>query len=162
MPRVGTGYDVHRLVVGRPLVLGGVTIPHSLGLDGHSDADVLVHAIMDAILGAAAMGDIGQHFPPSDPRYAGASSIGLLRTVRQMIEERGWRVENVDATVMAEAPRLAPYVEEMRRRIGEAIGLETSSIGIKATTNEGLGFIGRGEGIAALAVAMLDNSSPTL
>lgn len=153
--RVGTGYDVHRLVEGRPLVLGGVTIQHESGLEGHSDADALIHAIMDALLGAAGLEDIGHHFPPSDERFRNASSLGLLATVRTLVEEAGWSVVNVDSTVVAERPKLAPYVALMKRAIGEVLGLSEREIGIKATTNEGLGFAGRREGIAAMAVALL-------
>ncbi|MDA8219523.1 MAG: 2-C-methyl-D-erythritol 2,4-cyclodiphosphate synthase [Dehalococcoidales bacterium] len=156
MPRVGIGYDVHRLVQGRPLVLGGVPIAHPLGLEGHSDADVLVHAIMDAILGALALGDIGQHFPPDDPQYKDASSIGLLRRVRELVGARGWEVVNVDVSVAAEAPKLSPHNEQMRRTVADALGIAVDRVSIKATTNERLGFVGRREGIAALAVALLD------
>lgn len=153
---MGVGYDVHRLVKGRPLVLGGVEIPFPRGLQGHSDADVLIHAIMDALLGAAALGDIGQLFPDSDPHYQGASSLGLLQQVGQMIDSHGWRVDNIDATVVAEEPRLASYIPQMKAKIAQTLGM--SRVGIKATTSEGLGFVGRGEGIAALAVASLERS----
>jgi 2-C-methyl-D-erythritol 2,4-cyclodiphosphate synthase len=157
--RVGIGYDVHPLAEGRPLFLGGVHFDHPLGLAGHSDADVLLHAIMDAVLGAAALGDIGLHFPPGDPAYKGRSSLDLLRRVRSLVGEQGWRIVNVDATVIAEAPKLAPRVPEMRTAIGSACGLPPENVGVKATTNEGLGFIGRGEGIAAFAVALLDSAN---
>lgn len=155
MQRFGIGYDVHRLVPGRPLVLGGVRIEHELGLDGHSDADVLAHAIIDALLGAAALGDIGRHFPPSDPSFRGADSMELLARVARLLRERGWRPWNVDATVVAERPRLAPHVEAMRSRIAAAAGLEPGAVSVKATTNERLGPEGRGEGISALAVASI-------
>jgi 2-C-methyl-D-erythritol 2,4-cyclodiphosphate synthase len=151
--RVGIGYDVHRLVEGRALVLGGVRIESERGLEGHSDADALLHAVMDALLGAAGMADIGQHFPPGDERYRDASSLDLLGRVRATIEGEGWRVGNVDVTVIAERPRLAPYVPQMKTAIGGALGIPQLRVGVKATTNEGLGFLGRGEGIAAIAVA---------
>ncbi|MCL5027090.1 MAG: 2-C-methyl-D-erythritol 2,4-cyclodiphosphate synthase [Chloroflexi bacterium] len=154
--RVGIGYDVHRLVAGRRLVLGGVEIPHERGLEGHSDADVLLHAIADALLGAAALGDIGQHFPPSDPQYRDASSLMLLARVGEIIAAAGWKVANIDAALVAEQPRVLPYVPLMRERIAGALGLEIAQVGIKATTSEGLGFAGRGEGIAAWAVALIE------
>lgn len=153
--RIGFGYDVHRLVEGRPLVLGGVTIPFERGLLGHSDADVLLHAIMDALLGAAALGDIGQHFPDTDPAYKGADSLELLRHVGERLTREGWVPVNVDAALLCERPKIAPYREEMRARIAGALGLSPADVGIKATTNEGLGFVGAGEGIAAYAVALL-------
>jgi 2-C-methyl-D-erythritol 2,4-cyclodiphosphate synthase len=153
--RVGIGYDVHRMAEGRPLVLGGVRIEWDRGLLGHSDADALLHAVMDALLGAAGMADIGQHFPPADERYRGASSLDLLAEVRAKIEGEGWRVGNVDATVIAERPRLAPYVPQMKTAIGDALGIPEERVGVKATTNEGMGFLGRGEGIGAIAVAVL-------
>jgi 2-C-methyl-D-erythritol 2,4-cyclodiphosphate synthase len=153
--RVGIGYDVHRMAEGRPLVLGGVRIEWDRGLLGHSDADALLHAVMDALLGAAGMADIGQHFPPADERYRGASSLDLLAEVRAKIEGEGWRVGNVDATVIAERPRLAPYVPQMKTAIGDALGIPEERVGVKATTNEGMGFLGRGEGIGAIAVALL-------
>jgi 2-C-methyl-D-erythritol 2,4-cyclodiphosphate synthase len=153
--RTGIGYDVHRFVADRPLVLGGVKIPHPLGLAGHSDADVLLHAIADALLGAAALGDIGRHFPPSDPRWKDADSRGLLAQVGALIANAGFRVVNLDATVIAEAPRISPHVEAMRASIGRCLGLPVDAISIKATTNEGMGFVGRGEGIAALAIATI-------
>ena len=153
--RVGTGYDVHRLVEGRPLVLGGVTVQYELGLEGHSDADALLHAIMDAVLGAAGLEDIGHHFPPGDERFRNAPSLGLLAMVRLLVEQAGWTVVNVDSTVIAERPKLAPYVPRMKRAIGEVLGLSEREVGIKATTSEGLGFVGRHEGIAAMAVALL-------
>lgn len=156
--RIGTGYDVHRLAEGRRLVLGGVKIPHPLGLAGHSDADVLLHALMDALLGAAGLGDIGQHFPPSDQRYKDASSLRLLAQVGEMLAAQGWRVVNVDATVVAEAPRLGPFIGEMRRRIAQTLGIEPEAVSLKATTAEGLGPIGRGEGLEAHAIALLDRA----
>jgi 2-C-methyl-D-erythritol 2,4-cyclodiphosphate synthase len=154
--RVGVGYDAHRLVAGRPLVLGGVTIPHERGLLGHSDADVAIHATIDALLGAAALGDIGQHFPPSDPAYKDADSRRLLALVRELLERQGWRPVNVDCTIVAEAPKLAPFTAAMRAALGETLGIPTERVGVKATTNEGLGFVGRGEGIAAIAVALIE------
>ena len=154
--RIGHGYDVHRLVEGRALILGGVTVPFDRGLLGHSDADVLTHAVMDALLGAAALGDIGKLFPDSDAAYAGADSIALLERVTALLREHGWQVGNVDATVVAQAPRLAPYIPEMRRRLAEAMGLERGRVSVKATTEEGLGFTGSGQGISAMAVALLD------
>lgn len=153
--RVGHGYDVHRLAAGRKLIIGGVEIPHSLGLLGHSDADVLTHAIMDAMLGALALGDIGQHFPDTDPRFAGADSIRLLMHVNAIIQQKGWEVGNIDATVLAQAPKLAPHIVKMRKRIAEAIGAELDQISIKATTEEKLGFTGNQEGIAAHSVVLL-------
>ncbi len=154
--RIGQGYDVHRLAADRKLILGGVAIPWEMGLLGHSDADVLVHAIMDALLGAAALGDIGGMFPDSDPRYAGADSLELLRAVCTRLAENGWEIVNVDSTVVAQRPKLAPHIPEMRRRIAGAMGVEPEQIGVKATTEEHLGFTGRGEGISAMAVALLE------
>ena len=154
--RVGHGYDVHRLVEGRALILGGVTVPFDRGLLGHSDADVLTHAVMDALLGAAALGDIGKLFPDSDAAYAGADSIALLRRVTALLREHGWQVGNVDATVVAQAPKLAPYVPDMRRRLAEAMGLDVDCVSVKATTEERLGFTGSGEGMAAHAVALIE------
>ena len=154
--RVGHGYDVHRLVEGRALILGGVTVPFDRGLLGHSDADVLTHAVMDALLGAAALGDIGQHFPDNDPAYAGADSIALLERVTALLREHGWQVGNVDATVVAQTPKLAPYIPEMRRRLAEAMGLDVDCVSVKATTEERLGFTGSGEGMAAHAVALIE------
>ena len=154
--RVGHGYDVHRLVEGRALILGGVTVPFDRGLLGHSDADVLTHAVMDALLGAAGLGDIGKLFPDSDAAYAGADSIALLERVTALLREHGWQVGNVDATVVAQAPRLAPYIPEMRRRLAEAMGLDVDCVSVKATTEERLGFTGSGEGMAAHAVALIE------
>jgi 2-C-methyl-D-erythritol 2,4-cyclodiphosphate synthase len=150
---VGIGYDVHRFERGRRLILGGVEFASDEGLLGHSDADVATHAIMDALLGAAGLGDIGRLFPPSDPRYAGANSLDLLRVVARLLGDHAWRVGNVDLTIVAERPKIAPAAAEMRRRLGEAAGVDPARLNVKATTNEGLGFLGRGEGIAALAVA---------
>lgn len=157
--RVGHGYDVHRLVEGRALILGGVTVPFDRGLLGHSDADVLTHAVMDALLGAAALGDIGQLFPDSDAAYAGADSIALLERVTALLREHGWQVGNVDATVVAQTPKLAPYIPEMRRRLAEAMGLDVDCVSVKATTEERLGFTGSGEGMAAHAVALIERSN---
>ncbi len=154
--RVGHGYDVHRLTEGRALILGGVTVPFDRGLLGHSDADVLTHAVMDALLGAAALGDIGKLFPDSDAAYAGADSMLLLRRVTALLREHGWQVGNVDATVVAQAPRLAPYIPDMRRRLAEAMGLDVDGVSVKATTEERLGFTGSGEGMAAHAVALIE------
>ena len=154
--RGGHGYDVHRLVEGRALILGGVTVPFDRGLLGHSDADVLTHAVMDALLGAAALGDIGKLFPDSDAAYAGADSIALLERVTALLREHGWQVGNVDATVVAQAPKLAPYIPEMRRRLAEAMGLDVDCVSVKATTEERLGFTGSGEGMAAHAVALIE------
>ena len=156
--RIGHGYDVHRLTEGRKLILGGVQVPFELGLDGHSDADVLLHAVMDALLGAAAMGDIGQHFPDSDPAYEGVSSMVLLRSVGGLLRHGGFAVVNIDATVLAQAPKLAPYIEEMRRRIAEALEIDFHRVSVKATTEEHLGFTGRQEGIAAHAVALIEKN----
>ena len=154
--RVGHGYDVHRLVEGRALILGGVTVPFDRGLLGHSDADVLTHAVMDALLGAAALGDIGKLFPDSDAAYAGADSIALLERVTALLREHGWQVGNVDATVVAQTPKLAPYIPEMRRRLAEAMGLDVDCVSVKATTEERLGFTGSSEGMAAHAVALIE------
>ena len=154
--RVGHGYDVHRLVEGRALILGGVTVPFDRGLLGYSDADVLTHAVMDALLGAAALGDIGKLFPDSDEAYAGADSIALLERVTALLREHGWQVGNVDATVVAQTPKLAPYIPEMRRRLAEAMGLDVDCVSVKATTEERLGFTGSGEGMAAHAVALIE------
>ena len=153
MTRVGLGYDVHRLFDGRPLVLGGVEIPFERGLLGHSDADVLAHACCDALLGAVAAGDLGRHFPDSDPRWKGASSLRLLERVAAIVAERGYAINNLDATIIAERPRLAPYVAEMAGRLAAALGLPVGAVSVKATTSDGLGAIGRGAGIAACAVA---------
>ena len=154
--RIGHGYDVHRLTEGRALILGGVTVPFDRGLLGHSDADVLTHAVMDALLGAAALGDIGKLFPDSDAAYAGADSIALLERVTALLREHGWQVGNVDATVVAQTPKLAPYIPEMRQRLAEAMGLDVDCVSVKATTEERLGFTGSGEGMAAHAVALIE------
>ncbi len=153
--RIGHGFDVHALVVGRPLILGGVTVPYAHGLAGHSDADVLLHALCDALLGAAALGDIGQHFPDTDVRFAGADSRLLLRHCYQLIQEKGYRVDNVDATIVCQRPKLAPYIPQMRRHIAADLAVDPDAINVKATTTEALGYIGRGEGIAAHAVALI-------
>ena len=153
--RIGHGYDVHRLVEGRKLILGGVEIPFEKGLLGHSDADVLAHAVMDALLGAAALGDIGKLFPDSDPAYAGADSLVLLRRVAEVLAEHGYGIGNVDATVLAQRPKLAPHIPEMRERLAAAMGVGPGQVSVKATTEEGLGFTGSGEGMAAQAVALL-------
>lgn len=153
--RIGHGYDVHRLVHGRPLVLGGVTIPHDLGLDGHSDADVLLHAMMDAVLGALALGDIGQHFPDTDSQYSGVSSLKLLEQVVSLMVDKGYVLGNMDATVLAQHPRLSPFIPAMRTTIAAAFGTTADNVSIKATTEEHLGFTGRCEGIAAHAVCLL-------
>ena len=154
--RVGIGYDVHPLIEGRPLVLGGVPVPFGRGLHGHSDADVLTHAIIEALLGAAALKDIGTHFPDSDPQYKDISSITLLKRVGNMLLQRGLHIENIDATVVCEQPRLAEYIDEMCRNISEALGLNKEQLSIKATTSAGLGFLGEGRGIATHAVALVD------
>lgn len=153
--RIGNGYDIHRLVVGRPLILGGVNIPHELGLLGHSDADVLTHAIMDAMLGALSLGDIGHYFPPTDPQWAGADSLELLRQVHGLIRDRHWQIGNIDSVVVAERPKLKPHIPEMRDRLATILELESHQIGIKATTNEKLDAVGQEAGIAAYAVVLL-------
>ncbi|MDA8065797.1 MAG: 2-C-methyl-D-erythritol 4-phosphate cytidylyltransferase [Thermaerobacter sp.] len=160
MTRVGMGYDAHRLVSGRPLILGGVRVEHPWGLEGHSDADVLVHAAMDALLGAAGEEDIGSHFPPEDPRFRGADSVELLGRVGALLSGKGWRLANLDLTLLAERPRLAPYVPAIKARLGAALGVSGGVIGVKATTTEGMGWVGRGEGMAALAVALLVGGLP--
>ena len=154
--RAGIGYDVHPLVKGRPLVLGGFRVPFARGLSGHSDADVLVHAIIDALLGAASLRDIGTHFPDTDPQYEGISSIILLQRVGDTLCDRGFRVENIDATIVAEQPRLAGYIDEMCRNVSEALTITRDQVSVKASTSSGLGFLGRGEGIAAHAVALIE------
>ena len=160
--RIGTGYDVHRLVEGRKLILGGVDIPYEKGLLGHSDADVLVHAIMDALLGAAALGDIGLHFPDSDPAYEGADSLSLAGHVSRILEDNGWIIENVDSTVIAQVPKLRPYIDQMRTNIARALRIDVTKVSVKATTEEHLGFTGRGEGISAQAAALLTASPQQL
>jgi len=156
MYRIGTGYDVHRLVPERRLILGGVQIPWEKGLLGHSDADVLIHAVMDAMLGAAALGDIGQHFPDKDPAYKDACSMDLLEHCAKLLAENGYRIGNIDATLIAQMPKLSPYIGRMRENLARALALELSEVSVKATTEEGLGFTGRGEGIAAQAVCLLE------
>jgi 2-C-methyl-D-erythritol 2,4-cyclodiphosphate synthase len=156
--RVGLGYDIHRLVEGRRLVLGGVEIDYGLGLEGHSDADALTHAVIDALLGAAALGDIGQHFPDTDERWRGADSVGLLEATVALVGERGYSVGNVDAIIVVEAPRMKPHVPAIRDRLARALGVEVDAVGVKATTEEGLGPVGRGEAISARAVALVVRS----
>ena len=156
--RIGHGYDVHRLVEGRRLILGGVDIPWERGLLGHSDADVLTHAVMDALLGAAGLGDIGQHFPDTDPDYAGADSLRLLAHVTALLKERGFTVGNVDATILAQRPKLAPHIPQMRDNLARVMGVDVSQVNVKATTEESLGFTGSGEGMAAHAVALIETA----
>jgi 2-C-methyl-D-erythritol 2,4-cyclodiphosphate synthase len=158
MTRAGIGYDSHRLAEGRRLVIGGVEIPHERGLDGHSDSDVLAHAVIDALLGAAGLGDIGEHFPDTDERWRDADSIALLREVVAMVSDRGLEIENVDCTVMMETPKLAPHRQAIRASLAAALGLEPARVNVKATTGERMGFIGRGEGVGALAVASLGHA----
>lgn len=153
--RIGTGYDVHRLAENRKCIVGGVEIPYERGLLGHSDADVLLHAIMDALLGAAALGDIGKHFPDTEKAYQDISSIELLKKVGALLEENIFLIENIDATIIAEAPKMRPYIDKMRENIASALGIETAQVSVKATTEEGLGFTGRGEGISAQAICLL-------
>ncbi|WP_022765868.1 2-C-methyl-D-erythritol 2,4-cyclodiphosphate synthase [Butyrivibrio sp. XPD2006] len=155
--RVGMGYDVHKLVEGRNLIIGGVKIPYEKGLLGHSDADVLLHAIMDALLGAAALGDIGKHFPDTDPKYKGADSLELLKEVCKLLDANGYVVENIDATIIAQAPKMRPHIDEMRINIAHALRIEMSQVNVKATTEEGLGFTGTGEGISSQAICLLNN-----
>ena len=156
MTRVGFGFDVHPLVAGRPLVLGGVTVPSEQGLDGHSDADVLAHAVGEALLGALALGDLGRHFPDTDPRFRGVSSLALLEAVMQLVRARGGRLINVDATVMAQAPRLAPLLPEMAKRLADTLGIHADAVSVKAKSPEGLGLVGRREGMAAMAVVSVE------
>ena len=153
--RIGNGYDIHQLVSDRPLILGGVNIPHELGLLGHSDADVLTHAIMDAMLGALSLGDIGHYFPPTDPKWKSADSLKLLAQVNQLILDKGWQIGNIDSVIVAERPKLKPHIEKMRDRLANVLELNPDQIGVKATTNEKLGPVGREEGIAVYAVALL-------
>ncbi len=162
MTRVGIGYDVHRLVEGHPLSLGGVKIPFEKGLLGWSDGDALIHAIIDALLGAAALGDIGSHFPPTDPAYKGIPSLELLRRVGELLESRGWAIGNIDATIIAEEPKLSPFFEGMRENIAQALNIDKACIGLKAKTSEGLDSLGRGEGIAAYAVALVERRDEAL
>ena len=154
--RIGHGYDVHRLVEGRDLIVGGVKIPHTLGLLGHSDADVLLHAVSDALLGAAGLGDIGKHFPDTDPAYKGADSLKLLEIVAQKVAKKGYRVSNIDVTMIAQKPKLRPYIEAMERNIAAAVGVDTDRVNVKATTEERLGFTGSEEGMACHAVCLLE------
>jgi 2-C-methyl-D-erythritol 2,4-cyclodiphosphate synthase len=156
MTRVGFGFDLHPLVAGRPLVLGGVTVPSELGLGGHSDADVLAHAVAEALLGALALGDLGHHFPDADPRYKGVSSLVLLEAVMKLVRGRGGRVVNVDATVVAQAPKLAPLLPEMAKRLADTLGIDTDAVSVKAKSPEGLGLLGRKEGMAAMAVVSVE------
>ena len=158
MMRVGLGYDVHRLTLGRDLILGGVKIPWEKGLLGHSDADVLIHAVMDALLGAAALGDIGQHFPDTDPAYKGISSLRLLDHVAGLLKKQGFSVGNIDAVIIAQKPKMAPYIPKMRQNIAQALGISADRVNIKATTEEKLGFTGREEGIASQAVCLLEEA----
>ena len=155
--RIGTGYDVHKLAEGRRLIIGGVDIPYEKGLLGHSDADVLVHAIMDALLGAAALGDIGKHFPDTDEKYKGADSLMLMREVRRILEENGFGIVNVDSTIIAQAPKMKPHIEQMRQNIAEALHVDLDRISVKATRGEKLGYVGRSEGVLAQAVVLLSN-----
>ena len=157
--RIGQGYDVHRLVQDRPLILGGVEVPYEKGLLGHSDADVLLHAVMDALLGAAALGDIGQHFPDTDPAYKGISSVELLKKVGELLDEKGFVIENIDSTIIAQRPKLASYRPQMAANIADALHLDASRVSVKATTEEGLGFTGNGEGISAQAIALLTEAA---
>ena len=157
--RIGMGYDVHKLVENRDLILGGVKIPYSLGLLGHSDADVLLHAIMDSLLGAAALGDIGKHFPDSDDRYKGISSIELLKYVGSLLKENDWLIENIDSTIIAQKPKMAPHIENMRKNISEALNIDIRQINVKATTEEGLGFTGEGKGISSQSICLLTKKS---
>lgn len=161
LPRIGTGYDVHPLIEGLPLILGGVTIPFEKGLDGHSDADVLLHAICDALLGAAALGDIGKHFPDTELSYKNADSRMFLRHVRDKLYKKGFDIINIDATIIAQAPRLAPYISTMQTHIAQDLGVKLHQVNVKATTTEHLGFIGRGEGIATQAAAIIHPFKPT-
>jgi 2-C-methyl-D-erythritol 2,4-cyclodiphosphate synthase len=156
--RIGIGYDIHPLTQGRRLVLGGIDIPFDKGLSGWSDADVLTHAIIDALLGAAALGDIGSHFPPGEPQYKGISSLALLERVRDKLKESGWQVENVDATIVAEQPKLGGFIDKMRKQLSQALGIAISQVSVKASTSARLGSVGRGEGIAAHAIALIKGS----
>ena len=157
--RIGLGYDVHKLVSDRKLILGGVEIPYEYGLLGHSDADVLLHAIMDSLLGASALGDIGKHFPDSDDRYKGISSIELLKYVGSLLKENDWLIENIDSTIIAQKPKMAPHIENMRKNISEALNIDIGQINVKATTEEGLGFTGEGKGISSQSICLLTKKS---
>lgn len=159
--RIGMGYDVHKLVEGRDLIIGGVKIPYEKGLLGHSDADVLLHAIMDAILGAAALGDIGKHFPDTDPKYKGADSIMLLKEVADLVDKEHYVIENIDATIIAQAPKMRPFIDEMRINIAQALRISLDQVNVKATTEEGLGFTGSGEGISSQAICLLTSPMDT-
>jgi 2-C-methyl-D-erythritol 2,4-cyclodiphosphate synthase len=161
MFRIGNGYDVHRLVTGRKLILGGVEIPHTLGLDGHSDADALLHAICDALLGALGCGDIGKYFPDTDPEWKGVSSLLLLKKVGEMCEERGFAISNIDSVIAAQKPKIAPYIQAMKKNIADSLGIDPEQVNVKATTTETLGFVGREEGMAAYAVALLQKMDVT-
>ena len=154
--RIGIGYDVHPLTTGRSLILGGIEVPFSKGLGGWSDADVLTHAIIDALLGAAALGDIGSHFPPEEPQYKDISSLLLLEGVKHKLTENGWQVGNIDATILAEQPKLIGFIDKIRQQLSRTLGIDANRVSVKASTSEGLGFVGRGEGIAAMAVALID------
>ncbi len=160
MQRAGTGYDVHPLAAGRPLILGGVTVPFEKGLQGHSDADAAAHAIVDALLGAAALGDIGGHFSPEDPRYKDVSSLTFLERVSQALRERQWQIRNVDATIVAQKPRLTPYIAEMRQNVARALGISVDQVSIKAKSANGIGPEGRGEAVSAQAIALIERASP--
>ncbi|HKM20493.1 MAG TPA: 2-C-methyl-D-erythritol 2,4-cyclodiphosphate synthase [Lachnospiraceae bacterium] len=157
--RIGMGYDVHKLTEGRDLIMGGVQIPYEKGLLGHSDADVVIHAIMDALLGAAALGDIGKHFPDTDPQYKGISSVELLKQVGNLLEKEQYFIENIDATIIAQAPKMRPYIDEMVKNVAKALTIDVKQVNIKATTEEGLGFTGSGEGISAQAICMLTTAA---
>ncbi|MCI6870381.1 MAG: 2-C-methyl-D-erythritol 2,4-cyclodiphosphate synthase [Selenomonadales bacterium] len=157
MIRIGQGYDVHRLVEGRKLIIGGVDIPHNVGLLGHSDADVLLHAISDAILGAAALGDIGKHFPDTDPKFKGADSLVLLSHCGKLVREKGYRINNIDATIVAQRPKMAPHIQTMRENIARALEIEINQVNVKATTEEKLGFTGTEQGISSYAAALIEN-----
>jgi 2-C-methyl-D-erythritol 2,4-cyclodiphosphate synthase len=156
--RIGMGYDVHRLVPDRKLIIGGIDIPYEKGLLGHSDADVLLHAISDALLGAAAMGDIGKHFPDTDERFAGADSLNLLAMVGAMLDAESYMIENIDATIIAQAPKMRPYIDRMRENIADALGIDISQVNVKATTEEGLGFTGKMQGMSATAISLISNN----
>lgn len=153
--RIGLGYDVHKLVEGRPLIIGGVNVPHEKGLLGHSDADVLIHAIMDGMLGALALGDIGKHFPDNDEKYKGADSMKLLQCVNELIEEKGYKINNIDSIIIAQSPKMAPHIEQMRKNIANVLNTDIDNISVKATTEEGLGFTGKKEGIASQSICLL-------
>lgn len=155
--RIGMGYDVHKLVTGRDLIIGGVSIPYELGLLGHSDADVLLHAVMDSLLGACALGDIGKHFPDTDDRFKGISSIALLKETKKLIQDKGFKIINIDATIIAQKPKMSPYIDTMRKNIASALEIDIDCINVKATTEEGLGFTGSMEGISSQSIALVDN-----